>query len=158
MALIEFRDVATSLLRYAAELATRIEQEYQHKLTAVDFDAYADDAKLPMGDLVGWTQWAVDQEDSQIGFNLTGGIGFSVINDTNLTRLNMWYMDEILKDINSKCPPIPIYRGNQDVEEKVGEFAFSGGFEITDVATKNARSYKFYSVTLISEQALKYHK
>lgn len=158
MALIQYKDVATSLLRYSAELAERIEAKHNLKLTAIDFDAYADDAKLPEGDLVGWTQWAIDQPQDRIGFNLTGGIGFAVVNDTNLTRLNMLYIDEILEDINSKCPPIGIYKGNEATLIKVGEFAFSGEFEITDVATQGSRSYKFFSVTLLSEQAIKYHK
>lgn len=158
MALIEYRDIATSLLRYSADVAERLKQKYNFDLTAVDFDAYADNAKLPSGDLVGWTQWEINQESQQVGFYLVGGIGFSVVNDTNLTRLNMYYIDEILQDINAKCPPIPIFKGNQNVALKVGEFAFSGGFDITDVGVEGSRSYKFLTVTLLSEQRLKYHR
>lgn len=158
MALIEYKDITTSLLRYSAEVAERIKTKYNFDITPIDFDTYADDAKLPQGDLVGWSQWSIEQPNEQVGFYLLGGIGFSVINDTNLTRLNMYYIDEILDDINSKCPPIPIYKGNETTEIKVGEFSFSKEFEITDVATKNARSYKFLSVTLLSVQAIKWHQ
>lgn len=158
MALIEYRDIATSLLRYSADLAARIKQKYNLDLTPVDFDAYADDSKLPEGDLVGWSQWEINQESDQVGFYLMGGIGFSVVNDTNLTRLNMYYMDEILEDINSKCPPIRILKGNEGTEIELGQFAFSGGFDITDVETKGSRSYKFFAVTLLSEQRIKYHR
>ena len=76
----------------------------------------------------------------------------------NCGSYDIYNFDEILQDINAKCPPIPIFKGNQNVAVKVGEFAFSGGFDITDVGVEGSRSYKFLTVTLLSEQRLKYHR
>lgn len=156
--LLQYKDIATSLLRYSADVADRIKRKYGFDLTPVDFDTYGDDGVLPEGDLIGWSNWSLIQAHEDVGFSIEGGIGFSVVNDLNLTRLNMHYIDEILLDINSKCPPINIYEGAIEVEQIVGHFAFSGAFEITNVTTNKGRSYKFLAVTLRSEERIKYHR
>lgn len=154
MSLITYADISTSLLRYSSDVSERLKAK-GFNVTPVDFETYADMAKLPKGDLVGWTDWTIEQKHEDVCFYVHGGIGFSVINDVNLTRLNNHYIDEILKDINSECPPINIYEGNLDSEVVKGHFVFKGEFEITAVQTDDSRSFRFVSVTLKSPQRLK---
>lgn len=152
----EYADVYVSLLKYLGDLASRISAKNKlPSLSVMNLDSVVDVAKLPPNDIIFIADWTISVEGNSYGDHHELLIGFSVVNDTNFTRLETMYLNELMFDISKRKPTrstIDIFK--QDGTSVVGTLLFSDDYETMPITRNDSRSFKTVSVTLLSPQRL----
>lgn len=152
----EYRDVYVSLLKYLGEVSRRIAAKYNLPApTVINLDGYPDLAKLPEGDCIFLSDWTLTVDGHQYGDTHNLLIGFTVINDPNLMKLETMYLNELMLDIARRKPcrkHVDIMK--EDGTEQVGVLVFSDDYETMSPRISNSRTLKSVMVTMLSPQRL----
>ena len=152
----EYKDVYVSLIAYLNNLAQRIATKYSiDKPTVTNLDAVSDRAQLPEGDIIFITDWTLSVDGNQYGDVHNLMIGFSVINDPMLMRMETMYMNELMLDISQRKPcrkSVDIMKENGT--SQVGVLVFSDDYETMSPRVSNSRTFKSVMVTMLSPQRL----
>jgi hypothetical protein len=136
-----YLNLRNSLLRYLTDKSVELRAR-GFDVQVVNFDTFAEDTKLPDGDLFGAMSLAL-LADPQIEASVK--IGFGVFNDPNLDRLT-----EMISNIANDFTPgaggrIPIYDSNTG--EPIGNFV-PRAFSVLPVASTYRRPFQFVAVEL----------
>lgn len=156
----QYRDIYVSLLAYLNQLSTRIAAKYDVKpLTVVNLEAFPDFAKLPEGDLIFISDWTMEVDGNAYGDIHDLMIGFSVINDPNLMRMETIYMNELMLDVahHGGCRThIDIMDEQTNVQK--GVLVYNTSYEVSQPRIVNSRIFKAAIVQLLSPQRLQSDK
>lgn len=150
--MVEYKDVYGTLLRFCSEIAEHFNPEYPMK--ALCLDGVADLSKLPEGDLVGLSQWSLQEREDTAGFYCHAFFGFRTVDDDNLMRLEMEFMNYLIGLIKTENYKIPIYKYGVQPFQRIGHLQFSEIFETLPVKQNDGSSFRMVSVTLLSPQHL----
>ena len=152
----EYGDVYVSLLKYLSEVAARISAKYNlPKLSVINLDGYADLAKLPQGDFIFISDWTLAVDGNSYGDTHNLLIGFGVVNDPNLMKLETKYLNELLSDVVRRKPcrkTVDIMK--EDGTTQVGVLVFSDDYETMSPRVTSSRTLKSVMVTMLSPQRL----
>lgn len=151
-----YADVYVSLLAYLNELSENIAQKHNvKKLTVINLEGFTDLAKLPEGDLIFISDWTMEVDGSRYGDIHDLMIGFSVVNDPNLMRLETMYMNELMLELSRRRPcrtNIPIMDNSTNTQK--GLFVFNDSYETTNTRVEKSRTFKAAIIQLLSPQRL----
>ena len=152
----EYKDVYVSLLAYLGNVAARIAAKYSIPApTVINLDGYPDIAKLPAGDLIFVSDWTLTADGNSYGDYHQMLLGFSVVNDPNLMKMETMYMNELMLDIARRKPcPTHIDIMKENGTEQVGVLVFSEDYETMSPKVTNSRVFKSVMVTMLSPQRL----
>lgn len=152
----EYGDVYVSLLKYLREVAARISAKYNlPELSVINLDGYADLAKLPQGDFIFISDWTLAVDGNSYGDTHNLLIGFGVVNDPNLMKLETKYLNELMSDVARRKPcrkTVDIMK--EDGTTQVGVLVFSDDYETMSPRVTNSRTLKSVMVTMLSPQRL----
>ena len=152
----EYGDVYVSLLKYLSEVAARISAKHNlPKLSVINLDGYADLAKLPQGDFIFISDWTLAVDGNSYGDTHNLLIGFGVVNDPNLMKLETKYLNELLSDVARRKPcrkTVDIMK--EDGTTQVGVLVFSDDYETMSPRVTSSRTLKSVMVTMLSPQRL----
>ena len=152
----EYGDVYVSILKYLSEVAARISAKYNlPKLSVINLDGYADLAKLPQGDFIFISDWTLAVDGNSYGDTHNLLIGFGVVNDPNLMKLETKYLNELMFDISRRKPcrkTVDIMK--EDGTTQVGVLVFSDDYETMSPRVTSSRTLKSVMVTMLSPQRL----
>lgn len=152
----EYGDVYVSLLKYLSEVAARISAKHNlPKLSVINLDGYADLAKLPQGDFIFISDWTLAVDGNSFGDTHNLLIGFGVVNDPNLMKLETKYLNELLSDVARRKPcrkTVDIMK--EDGTTQVGVLVFSDDYETMSPRVTSSRTLKSVMVTMLSPQRL----
>ena len=152
----EYKDIYVSLLAYLGNVAARIGAKYSIPApTVINLDGYPDLAKLPEGDLIFVSDWTLTSDGNVYGDYHQMLLGFSVVNDPNLMKMETKYMNELMLDIARKKPcPSRIDIMKENGTEQVGVLVFSEDYETMSPKVTNSRVFKSVLVNMLSPQRL----
>lgn len=152
----EYGDVYVSILKYLSEVAARISAKHNlPKLSVINLDGYADLAKLPQGDFIFISDWTLAVDGNSYGDTHNLLIGFGVVNDPNLMKLETKYLNELLSDVARRKPcrkTVDIMK--EDGTTQVGVLVFSDDYETMSPRVTSSRTLKSVMVTMLSPQRL----
>lgn len=148
---MRYRDIYASILRYCKETQDTI-NNMGGKVTFLVLDSQPNLEQLPAGDNFYLMAFTTQKGTEHDFIYANGFFGFKVIEDPNLTRMELLYMDYIIHEIIEKKKCIPVY--NSDTGEEMGSFIFDGTFETTPVRINDSAMFKNVSFTLLTPQAL----
>lgn len=152
----EYGDVYVSILKYLSEVAARISAKYNlPKLSVINLDGYADLAKLPQGDFIFISDWTLAVDGNSYGDTHNLLIGFGVVNDPNLMKLETKYLNELMSDVARRKPcrkTVDIMK--EDGTTQVGVLVFSDDYETMSPRVTSSRTLKSVMVTMLSPQRL----
>lgn len=162
----EYKDVYVSLLKYLGEVAARISAKYNlPALSVINLDGYADLAKLPEGDFIFVSDWTLAVDGNSYGDTHNLLIGFGVVNDPNLMKLETKYLNELMSDVARRKPcrktvdimkeAVTTQDGTTQVgTTQVGVLVFSDDYETMSPRVTSSRTLKSVMVTMLSPQRL----
>lgn len=152
----EYKDVYVSLLKYLGEVAQRIAAKYSIPApTVCNLDSYPDMAKLPEGDIIFVADWTLEVDGNSYGDTHNLLIGFGVVNDPNLMKMETQFINELMLDLAKRKPcrtVIDIVK--EDGTSAVGTLVFSDDYETMSPKVLNSKIFKSVMVTLLSPQRL----
>lgn len=132
------RNLHASMLRFCSDFAAA------NGLTAVNFDAHADESNLPIGDLVGISGLSWEVDDSMLSVQVMFGV--STKDDTNMFRL-IEHFDKLFELV---LPTKRISAYDADSGEEIGKFVSLNGTRALPVGGSTARPLQFVMVALES--------
>lgn len=153
----EYKDIYVSLIAYLGELAQRISAKYGIPApSVVNLDGYPDLAKLPKGDILFISDWTIDVSGQAYGDTHNLMIGFGVINDPLLMRMETQYLNELMLDISRRKPcrtAIRVMAENGSNQQKA-VLVYSDDYQTLSPKIQNSMVFKACLVTLLSPQRL----
>lgn len=148
---MRYRDIYASLLRYCADVLDELKL-FEPNLSFLVLDSVPELAQLPAGD--NFYLFGLTTENSTEHFHIyvNGFLGFKVLNDPNLMRLETKYLDYIIHELIEQKKVISIY--DEQTGEIIGKLIFDGTFETTPARINDAATFKNVAFTLLTPQAL----
>jgi hypothetical protein len=136
-----YLNLRNSLLRYLTDKSVELRAR-GFDVQVVNFDTFAEDTKLPDGDLFGAMSLSL-VADPEIEANVR--IGFGVFNDPNLDRLTEMISNIANDFIPGAAGRIPIYDSNTG--EPIGNLV-PRALSVLPVASTYRRPFQFLDVEL----------
>lgn len=153
----EYKDVYVTLLGYLGDLAKRISEKHGIPApTVINLDGYPDLAKLPEGDVIFISDWTVKVTGDAYGDIHNLMIGFGVVNDPNLMKMETKYFNELMLDVAQRKPCRTAIRIMDEATGTVqkGVLVYADDYETLSPRIQNARVFKSTLLTLLSPQRL----
>lgn len=153
----EYKDVYVSLLGYLNDLAAKISTKYGIPApTVINLDGYPDLAKLPKGDVLFISDWTIEVTGHEYGDTHNLMIGFGVINDPTLMKMETQYLNELMLEIARRKPCRTAIRvmAESGSNQQKGVLVFSDDYQTLSPKIQNSMVFKACLVTLLSPQRL----
>lgn len=132
------KNLHASILRFCKDFGD------ENNLVTVNFDAHADDATIPEGDLIGMAGLTWDVNDHFLYVNVM--IGISTVEDTNLFRM-ISLLDSLFEKL---LPTRTISAYDADSGEVIGDFVVRNGTKALPVGGTETRPLQYIMVGLQS--------